>query len=97
MKCWARAACWGRSCCCRMAGDPVFNSPRYDAGMKRAKITTRLPKGNRVVAAEPEERESLRRLLRGLVDQYGEPADADIQWALRVLTPRKGSCWMQEG
>jgi hypothetical protein len=42
------------------------------------------------VLAEHERRESLRVLLRDLIDQYGEPAAKDIKWAERALAPRRG-------
>ena len=42
------------------------------------------------VLAEQEKRESLRALLRDLIDQYGEPAAKDIQWAERALAPHRG-------
>jgi hypothetical protein len=42
------------------------------------------------VLAEHEKRESLRVLLRDLIEQYGEPAAKDIQWAERALAPRRG-------
>ncbi len=37
------------------------------------------------VLAEHERRESLRALLRDLIEQYGEPEAKDIQWAERAL------------
>jgi len=42
------------------------------------------------ILAEHEKRESLRALLRDLVEQHGEPAAEDIQWAERALAPRQG-------
>ena len=42
------------------------------------------------VLADYEKRESLRVLLRDLIDRYGEPALKDIQWAERALAPRRG-------
>ena len=42
------------------------------------------------VLAEQEKRESLRALLRDLIEQYGEPATKDIKWAERALAPRRG-------
>jgi len=39
------------------------------------------------VLAESEERESLRALLRDLIEQHGEPAAEDIEWAERALAP----------
>ena len=42
------------------------------------------------VLAEHETRESLRALLRDLIEQYGEPAAKDIKWAERALAPRRG-------
>jgi len=42
------------------------------------------------VLAEHGKRESLRVLLRDLIDQYGEPAAKDVKWAERVLAPRRG-------
>jgi hypothetical protein len=41
------------------------------------------------VLAEHEKRESLRALLRDLIEQYGEPAAKDIKWADRALAPRR--------
>ena len=41
------------------------------------------------VLAEHERRESLRALLRDLIEQYGEPEAEDIEWAKRALTPRR--------
>lgn len=38
--------------------------------------------------AEQERRESLRALLRDLVEQHGEPTREDIKWAKRVLASR---------
>ncbi len=41
------------------------------------------------VLAEHGKRESLRVLLRDLIEQHGEPAAKDVKWAERVLaTPR---------
>ena len=42
------------------------------------------------VLAEHEKRESLRALLRDLIEQYGEPAPKDFKWAERALAPRRG-------
>ena len=42
------------------------------------------------VLSEHERRESLRALLRDLIQQYGEPAAKDIKWAERALAPRRG-------
>ena len=42
------------------------------------------------VLAEHEKRESLRVLLRDLIEQYGEPAAKDIKWAERALAPQQG-------
>jgi len=42
------------------------------------------------VLAEHEKRESLRLLLRDLIEQHGAPARRDIKWAERALTPRRG-------
>ncbi|MBL8239058.1 MAG: hypothetical protein JNM66_16670 [Bryobacterales bacterium] len=42
------------------------------------------------VLAESERRESLRTLLRDLVEQFGEPAAEDIEWAERALPSRRG-------
>jgi Arc/MetJ-type ribon-helix-helix transcriptional regulator len=42
------------------------------------------------VLAEHEKRESLQLLLRDLVEQHGQPAAKDIQWASRVLATRRG-------
>jgi hypothetical protein len=40
------------------------------------------------VLAEHDKRESLRVLVRDLIEQYGEPAAKDIKWAERALAPR---------
>ena len=42
------------------------------------------------VLAEQERRESLRELLRDLIEQHGEPAAKDIKWAERALEQRRG-------
>lgn len=42
------------------------------------------------VLAEHERRESLRVLLRDLIEQHGKPSAKDIQWAERALAPRRG-------
>ena len=42
------------------------------------------------VLAEEEKRESLRALLRDLIEQHGEPGAEDIKWAERALAPRRG-------
>jgi len=42
------------------------------------------------VLAEHEKRESLRSLLRDLIEQYGAPTVKDMKWAERVLAPRRG-------
>ncbi len=42
------------------------------------------------VLTEHQRGESLRALLRDLVDQYGEPTAKDIKWAERALAPRRG-------
>lgn len=42
------------------------------------------------VLAEHERSESLRTLLRDLIQQYGKPSAEDIKWAERALTPRRG-------
>ena len=42
------------------------------------------------VLAEHEKRESLRTLLRDLIEQYGEPAAEDKKWAESALAPRRG-------
>jgi hypothetical protein len=42
------------------------------------------------VLAEHERRESLRALLRDLIEQYGKPAAEDVKWAERALAPRRG-------
>jgi Arc/MetJ-type ribon-helix-helix transcriptional regulator len=39
--------------------------------------------------AEQEKRDSLRTLLRDLIEQHGEPAPEDVKWAERML-PRRG-------
>ncbi len=42
------------------------------------------------VLAEHERVESLRTLLRDLIEQHGEPTAKDIKWAERALAPRRG-------
>ena len=42
------------------------------------------------VLAEHEKRESLRTLLRDLIEQHGEPAAKDVKWAELALPPRRG-------
>ena len=42
------------------------------------------------VLAEHEHRESLRVLLRDLIEEHGEPAAGDVKWAERALAPRRG-------
>ena len=42
------------------------------------------------VLAEHGKRESLRVLLRDLIEQHGEPSAKDVKWAERVLAPRRG-------
>jgi hypothetical protein len=42
------------------------------------------------VLAEQERRESLRELLRDLMEQHGEPTAKDIKWAERALQQRRG-------
>jgi len=42
------------------------------------------------VLAEQERRESLRALLRDLIEQYGQPEAEDIKWAKPALPPRQG-------
>ena len=42
------------------------------------------------VLAENERRESLRALLRDLIERHGEPAAEDVKWAERALAPRRG-------
>ncbi len=42
------------------------------------------------VLEEQERRESLRELLRDLIQQHGEPAAKDIKWAERALEQRRG-------
>jgi hypothetical protein len=42
------------------------------------------------VLEEHEKRESLRALLRDLIEQHGQPAPKDIEWAERALAPRRG-------
>lgn len=41
------------------------------------------------VLTEHEKRESLRALLRDLIEEYGAPAAKDIKWAERALAPRR--------
>jgi Arc/MetJ-type ribon-helix-helix transcriptional regulator len=42
------------------------------------------------VLAEEEKRESLRALLRDLIEQHGAPEAEDLKWAERALAPRRG-------
>jgi Arc/MetJ-type ribon-helix-helix transcriptional regulator len=42
------------------------------------------------VLAEEENRESLRTLLRDLIEQHGAPGAEDLKWAESALTPRRG-------
>ena len=42
------------------------------------------------VLAEQERRESLRELLRDLIEQHGKPSAKDIQWAERALKQQRG-------
>jgi Arc/MetJ-type ribon-helix-helix transcriptional regulator len=42
------------------------------------------------VLEEHEKRESLRALLRDLIEQHGEPDAKDIKWAERALALRQG-------
>jgi hypothetical protein len=42
------------------------------------------------VLADQERRESLRVLLRDLIERHGEPAAKDVKWAERALAPRRG-------
>jgi hypothetical protein len=42
------------------------------------------------VLAEHEKRQSLRTLLRDLIEQHGKPAAEDLKWAERALAPRRG-------
>jgi hypothetical protein len=41
------------------------------------------------VLAEQERRDSLRTLLRDLIEEHGEPTSEDIKWAKRMLPPRR--------
>jgi hypothetical protein len=41
------------------------------------------------VLAEQEKRDSLRTLLRDLIQQHGKSGPEDIKWAERVLPPRR--------
>lgn len=41
------------------------------------------------VLAEHEKRESLRKLVRDLVEKHGGPATEDIHWAKRALAVRR--------
>jgi hypothetical protein len=41
------------------------------------------------VLAEHGKRESLRALVRDLIEQHGEPSDKDVEWAERALAPRR--------
>ena len=42
------------------------------------------------VLAEHGKRESLRALLRDLIEEHGEPGKKEIEWAERALAPRRG-------
>ena len=42
------------------------------------------------VLAEDEKRQSLRALLRDLIEQHGQPAAKDVKWAERALAPHRG-------
>ena len=42
------------------------------------------------VLAEQERRESLRELLKDLIEQHGEPSAKDFKWAQRALEQRRG-------
>jgi hypothetical protein len=42
------------------------------------------------VLEEDDRRQSLRALLRDLIEQHGEPATENIEWAERALPPRRG-------
>ena len=42
------------------------------------------------VLEEQERRESLRVLLRDLVEQHGAPSPEDLKWAEQALAPRRG-------
>ena len=42
------------------------------------------------VLAEQERRESLRELLRDLIEQHGAPAAKDMKWAKRALDRQRG-------
>lgn len=63
------------------------------AGVRRE---VRAGRGNSVsgyiarVLAEHQRRESLRTLLADLIEQYGEPAGEDVQWAKHALASRRG-------
>jgi Arc/MetJ-type ribon-helix-helix transcriptional regulator len=41
------------------------------------------------ILAEQEKRDSLRTLLRDLMEKHGEPAAEDIEWAERMLPRRR--------
>ena len=41
------------------------------------------------VLEEQEKRDSLRTLLRDLIERHGEPAPEDIEWAERMLPRRR--------
>jgi hypothetical protein len=41
------------------------------------------------VLAEQERRDSLRTLLRDLIEEHGTPSPEDIKWADRMLRPRR--------
>ena len=41
------------------------------------------------VLVEQEKRESLRTLLRDLIEQHGKPTPEDVRWAKRMLVSRR--------
>jgi hypothetical protein len=41
------------------------------------------------VLAEHEKRESIRALLRDLIEQYGKPGAEDVKWAKRALAKQR--------
>jgi hypothetical protein len=56
--------------------------------MTRSKIAISLPDDQ--LARVHQQRESLRKLLRDLIEQHGAPTAKDLKWADRALAPRRG-------
>ena len=69
---------------------------RGEADMNRVVGRTVLPSargfGSGYIApvlAKEKKRDSLRTLVRDLIEQHGEPGPKDIKWAERMLPPRR--------